>query len=784
MSHWGKAQLLKRLKGKINTATVLESHDLDQATFQNGFGDWWLQSPEWLKQHPLAVRSDHDDEGAQAAQNAGRFLSVLSVPPCPDSVREAAANVFASYDRPRLEQRLFVQPMASDVRWSGVITSRSRSSGAPYFVVHESPGSDTGQVTRGSAGESQVTYIARQATGRRPLTTRHASLVRMIEEMEDFLGHDRLELEFVTRRKGLPTLLQARKLDCPSFEADEPFVTGLHALAREARAWWTNREDDAPGPVFSVMADWNPAEIIGRNPKPLATSLYRKLITDFEWAQSRADLGYHMPARHDLLRTLGNTPYIDVDLSFQSLTPAGIRAETRHKLTRSWIEQLKQQPSLHDAVELQIAETCFTVGTPARKSTFRQAGLNAEETEAFCRELKLLTQRIMNPEGTFWHDLEALSRRLGAVTEAPIKSGDAVIPALVKECKQVARLFGRLARSAFIGVAQLDALVACGAVRENNRPMFFRAGHTTTGPQSHRETATPGEEQLHRTNGHSLDHLRPGTYDIERHCYRDRKERVFSAPAPTPKAEDALACVNTPAIQQALDDAGMGIAAADMVAFIVKSIAAREDGKFLYSYYLSQLIEAIAGAGEHAGVSREQLSMLELSQLMPLTDAPVGTLHALGQVADQRRKAFDQSGAYVLPDLLVSPDEVFAHTQVQPEGHYFGQGVISGETLVINDARPGRLRGRIVVLEAADPGYEFLFGSEIAALVTCYGGVNSHMAVRCQESGTPGVLGIGSDRFRRLLTAQQVTIDFDSRRLEICSRQAGSSAVRSQNLST
>ena len=31
------------------------------------------------------------------------------------------------------------------------------------------------------------------------------------------------------------------------------------------------------------MPDWNPAEIIGIKPKPLALSLYRELITDHIW---------------------------------------------------------------------------------------------------------------------------------------------------------------------------------------------------------------------------------------------------------------------------------------------------------------------------------------------------------------------------------------------------------------------------------------------------------------------------------------------------------------------
>ena len=43
--------------------------------------------------------------------------------------------------------------------------------------------------------------------------------------------------------------------------------------------------------VFGVMPDWNPAEIIGVRPQPLALSLYRELVTDSIWAYQRNNYG-------------------------------------------------------------------------------------------------------------------------------------------------------------------------------------------------------------------------------------------------------------------------------------------------------------------------------------------------------------------------------------------------------------------------------------------------------------------------------------------------------------
>jgi hypothetical protein len=43
--------------------------------------------------------------------------------------------------------------------------------------------------------------------------------------------------------------------------------------------------------LFSVMSDWNPAEIIGTSPNRLALSLYQYIITDDVCARQRAEFG-------------------------------------------------------------------------------------------------------------------------------------------------------------------------------------------------------------------------------------------------------------------------------------------------------------------------------------------------------------------------------------------------------------------------------------------------------------------------------------------------------------
>ena len=54
-----------------------------------------------------------------------------------------------------------------------------------------------------------------------------------------------------------------------------------------------------------------------------------------------------------------------------------------------------------------------------------------------------------------------------------------------------------------------------------------------------------------------------------------------------------------------------------------------------------------------------------------------------------------------------------------------------------------------VLLENADPGFDWIFTKNPAGLITKYGGVASHMSIRCAEIGLPAAIGCGESLFNR-----------------------------------
>ena len=99
------------------------------------------------------------------------------------------------------------------------------------------------------------------------------------------------------------------------------------------------------------MPDWNPAEIIGIKPKPLALSLYQELITNKIWAEQRKDYGYIDVRSNQLMANFFGTPYVDVRVDFNSWIPNSLEKKISEKIINFYINKFAKNKSLHDKVE-------------------------------------------------------------------------------------------------------------------------------------------------------------------------------------------------------------------------------------------------------------------------------------------------------------------------------------------------------------------------------------------------------------------------------------------------
>ena len=67
----------------------------------------------------------------------------------------------------------------------------------------------------------------------------------------------------------------------------------------------------------------------------------------------------------------------------------------------------------------------------------------------------------------------------------------------------------------------------------------------------------------------------------------------------------------------------------------------------------------------------------------------------------------------------------------------------------------------------ADPGFDWIFAYDIAGLITMYGGVNSHMAIRVAEFKLPAAIGVGETLFKKILNSQMIELDCSGCKIDI-----------------
>ena len=450
---------------------------------------------------PLIVRSSAIAEDLAGASQAGRYNSVTDVVGR-DAVVRAVEHVIASFDIGMSENQVFVQPMLKAIALAGVAFTRDPNGGGPYFVINYDDSSGRADlVTSGAAGALKTFFCLKSRRDRVPPSL--SSVTDLLQELQSLLERDAIDVEFAVDERGHLYLLQVRALAVTqSFSDDITRIDSAVAeIARKVELL------SRPHPylhgrrsVFGVMPDWNPAEIIGLRPRPLALSLYQELITDAIWAYQRDNYGYKNLRSFPLLVNFHGLPYIDVRVSFNSFVPRDIDGPLAERLVNYYIERLLAQPDLHDKVEFEIIFSCYTLDLPDRLRVLAEHGFSADDREVLTESLRGLTNRIINSTTGLWRTdrdkVDILADRLPRVCEAQIDKISRIYW-LLEDCKRYGTLpFAGLARAGFIAVQLLRSLVSVGVLTEPEYACFM-ANLDTVGSRIGRDFAhLPKDEFL------------------------------------------------------------------------------------------------------------------------------------------------------------------------------------------------------------------------------------------------------------------------------------------------
>lgn len=220
------------------------------------------------------------------------------------------------------------------------------------------------------------------------------------------------------------------------------------------------------------MPDWNPAEIIGIKPKPLALSLYQELITNDIWSAQRANFGYRDVGGHHLLTTFFGTPYVDVRIDFNSWLPADLDHKISEKLVNYYLLKYKNNISYHDKIEFEIIFTCWNFSLKNKIKVLQNKFQNSEINKIYL-SLKKITNIAFNKFDEDINRIEILKKRQKIIKTAKIYFFDQIYW-LINDCKKYGTYaFANLARSAFISQSILNSLVEIKLINKEEKNIFY-----------------------------------------------------------------------------------------------------------------------------------------------------------------------------------------------------------------------------------------------------------------------------------------------------------------------
>ena len=749
----------------------------------------------------IIVRSSAQDEDSFEFSKAGIYESILNVnPKIKTKVEKAILSVIQSYNKQSgayNQNQILIQNQTKNIITSGVILTKTPDIGSPYYVINYEEGESTIGVTKGTINNIVKIYHKIQAFN---IPKKWKRLIASIKEIEDILQFEELDIEFgITDNKDV-IIFQVRpitfipqtdiaKLAKP-IESKILKNKNIFSKLNQRKHILGNRT------IFSDMSDWNPAEIIGNNPNLLDYSLYDYLIMNKIWHNARTILGYQNVNPSPLMVKFGNKPYVDTRASFNSLIPEKLGKKLSSKLVNYYLDTLSKNPHLYDKVEFEILFTCYDFNLDSKLSELEKHGFTKNEIKKIKNVLLDLTNNIISDFPKILKDSQYSMQKLARnrteiisnlknknITQSRYLGN---IEKLLEDCKKFGTLpFSIMARIGFIGSILLKSIQKDGYLPSYFENMLLNSLSTPISDIRNDVIALNDKKITKIQFLKKYGHLRPGTYDITALRYDDSKNNFFEdIQFPKLKSKHKFDFDNT-LLSNLLTSHFLNFENIDFFSFVRDGLIYREKLKFEFTKNLSEALELIAKVGKTLGFTREEVSNLDIRTILKSKNLSKSQTRNIW-----REKIFQQQKEKLVNDCLSLPPIIFSEKDFDiiqyfiSKPNYITDKKITGNIINFENFKGniGSQRGKILLLQNADPGYDWIFTKKLGGLITKYGGVASHMSIRCSETGLPAAIGCGEVIFEKLKLASKVLLDCKNKEILILEHSKYDEIIEAKNV--
>ncbi len=721
----------------------------------------------------VAIRSSSKNEDNLQESAAGKFLSILNVQVNnKKKIKSSIVSVIKSYgNKKNKKDQVIIQEMISNVSVSGVVFTKNIDNGTNYYVInYDDVTGKTNTVTSGKGIYSnRILYIFKNYKNKIK-SPRFKILINCVKDLENYLKYTSLDIEFVVTKNLKVYLLQVRPISTSKkwstldIKSHEKVLKSSEKILKK-KFKKANNKILGKKTIFGQMPDWNPVEIIGKNPSALSYSLYRLLITDHIWAKARAIMGYKDMSKNKLMHSICGQPFIDVRLSLNSFLPKNLSNKIAKKIIDNGINTLNFNPNFHDKVEFEISSPSFAFNTKNILKSRLKNTLTIRELNKYVESLKSLTRKFLDDKQKF--SLFNLTKKIEKLDKSfdQFNSKDiSQIPKLISICKNIGTLnFSILARHGFVAKSFLNSLIAKKVFSKSEVEIFEQSLNTITSEML-KDTILVKKKILTKNKFmKKYGHLRPGTYDITSKRYDEIAKFNFNLISK--KSYNKKLSLKNSHIRKINNQLKINhfynISHEKFLYYISQAISLREYSKFIFTKFISLILKIIYQYGKKHGLKKSELAHININNF--LSNKKYIFIRKLKKIALKNIKKHNLNKMIMLPMLIKDISRIRIIPFQTSSPNFITRKKIDSQYIYNPDiSKQNKVNKKIVLIENADPGYDWIFGNKILALITKYGGINSHMAIRCAELSIPAAIGCGDQIFSQLLKKKSIYLDCSS----------------------
>src|SRR6185437_128545 len=333
--------------------------------------------------------------------------------------------------------------------------------------------------------------------------------------------------------------------------------------------------------------------------------------------------------------------------------------------------------------------------------------------------------------------------------------------------------FSRIARLAFIALALLRSARSRGIISDNDFSEFMGTLRTVATGMSDACIRMASGKLAYGDFIEEFGHLRPRMYDITSIPYSAYGDSFWAQVSTSTVAGDRQQQTEFKwgqRLDQELRGLGLTFTSHELLAFARTAIEAREYAKFRFSWCVSSLLESTATVAASMRISRADIAFVTVEDVlgMPVSGSCADLQSYLSETIEARKQGFSRLSFVAMPSVIRDERDLFLVALHGSVPTFLTRKTVRARVLPVSDVRTIDVKAistSVILVEAADPGYDWVLSLRPAGMITRFGGAGSHMAVRCGELDIAAAIGCGESVFQRLKSATFVVLDCARERL-------------------